>query len=280
LWLSRKAALRDDQSRAFIFGCGRSGTTILGDVLDTHQEITHYHEPVSRWAAVDPRTDLWRIFVPWRSASLLEDEDITPRSRRNFERLFPGKTKTILDKSPDHIYRLGYLAGLDPQAKFIHMVRDGRDVAQSIVPVAESSVPVVGGHRWNLWWGMDDAKWEFIVRVANARDYISHSVAEASTQAERGLCEWLICLNELRLHREVLGPRLLEIRYQDLVEDPELTLAKVVSFVGLEARASWLEGAAAMVSVPRSRQGDVVTERPELLLELDRARREHALPDI
>jgi hypothetical protein len=42
----------------FIIGCGRSGTTILGQVLSAHPEVYYLFEPYHLWAAIDPMTDV------------------------------------------------------------------------------------------------------------------------------------------------------------------------------------------------------------------------------
>jgi hypothetical protein len=277
LFCSRHPATEGVITRAFIMGCGRSGTSILGKVLSDHADVTYFFEPQGRWAMIDSRTDIWKMFFPWRSGSLLEGSDVDSRNTERFAKLFQADTRIILDKSPDHIFRIGFLLALDPCAKFVHIVRDGREVAQSIVPLAEQSFPILGRRRWNLWWGLEDAKWQFLRKVAKSRSYLSEAVDEAENDAERGLCEWLLSLNEIRLHRELLDHRLLEIRYDDLIRDTRYSLQRVAIFLEIEPSEQWLANAVAAISLPASRGDAPVTRSPELLKELARARADYEM---
>lgn len=54
----------------FIIGCGRSGTTILGTILEQHPSICYLLEPYHLWAAIDPRTDA----MPNRGVETLADQ--------------------------------------------------------------------------------------------------------------------------------------------------------------------------------------------------------------
>jgi hypothetical protein len=264
-------------ARAFIVGCGRSGTTILGSVMSDHVDVTYDYEPQGRWAMVDSRTDIWKKFYPWRSGSLLGVGDVDLRAKKRFARLFRSDTPIILDKSPDHVFRIGFLLGLEPRAKFIHIVRDGMEVAQSVASLAESSYPIFGRHRLNSWWGLDDAKWQFLCRVARSRSYLTKETTEARSDAERGLCEWLLSLNEIRIHRALLGDGLLEMRYEDFVGDTESSLERVASFLQLEPSKDWLASATAAVLPQGNRGSAPVIRSPELLRELARARSEYDL---
>ena len=42
-----------------ILGCGRSGTTILGQALAQHSEVTFLDEPRELWFRAYPATDIW-----------------------------------------------------------------------------------------------------------------------------------------------------------------------------------------------------------------------------
>jgi hypothetical protein len=106
LLFSRRATQCSVVSRAFIVGCGRSGTTILGRLLSQHLDVAYFYEPQGRWAMVDSRTDIWKKFYPWRSGSPLEADDVDLGARKRFARLFRGDESLILDKSPDHVFRL------------------------------------------------------------------------------------------------------------------------------------------------------------------------------
>jgi hypothetical protein len=266
-------------NRAFILGCGRSGTTVLGTVLGHHPAITYYFEPQARWAMVDPRTDIWNRFCPWRQGGLVGETTASLRASRRFTRIFPGVTARVLDKSPDGVFRLGFLLALDPDARFVHIVRDGAEAAQSIAKRAEESFPLLAGHTYNGWWGVDEGKWGFLCRVANTRGYLGKETAAASTEFERGLCEWLLALNEIGIYRDTLGDRLLEVKYSDLVSDPRTVLERVASFLEVDLDKEWLEKASSVVR-PQGTVGhkaEHASASAKMNEELERQRRAYEL---
>ncbi len=239
--------------RVFLLGCGRSGTSILGDLLATHPDVTYLYEPQGRWAMVDERTDLWHRYRLKTGGALLEAGDLNDRAIRRFQGMFRTRTSLLLDKSPEHAFRLGFLAALDPSARFIHIVRDGWRVAASIKSVAEQSYPIAGRYRYNLWWGLNDNKWRVLCDVAVERRYLDDEVDRVPDDRERGLCEWLLSVNEVEVHRGELGDRLLNLKYDELVSDPASQLARIARFLGLEPDGSWLERATEMIVVPETR---------------------------
>ena len=59
----------------------------------------------------------------------LDGNSVTDSTRRRFDRLFVSRTDHILvEKSPINALRIGFLEALTPEARFIHIVRDGVDV--------------------------------------------------------------------------------------------------------------------------------------------------------
>jgi hypothetical protein len=245
-------------------------------MLASHPEVTYLEEPKGPWSLVNPCTDIWRRFWPSDGGGLLDTSDVDARTVDRFNRLFQATTPVLIDKSPEHTFLVPFIVELDASARFVHIVRDGTAVAESIARKSQTSVRIVGSRRYNDWWGLDDAKWDFLRMVAARRGYLVREVAGAATDAERGLCEWLLSLNEVRIHRELLGDRLLEVRYCDLVADPKDVLVAIGDFLGLCPSPSWVAEAAAMVSAPEDRRVPC-TEDPVLLAELERAHLEWKL---
>ncbi|MFG1791135.1 sulfotransferase family protein [Nocardia sp. NPDC049149] len=97
------------------------------------------------------------------------------------------------------IARVDEFAAIWPRAHFVHIIRDGRDVAAS--------------HLNTVTWGYRD-----------------------SEAAARG---WLEVVERPR--RVAPVDRYLEIRYEDLVDDPKRTLARVLDFVGVAWRDEVLD---------------------------------------
>ncbi|HEY8544424.1 MAG TPA: sulfotransferase [Acidimicrobiales bacterium] len=138
----------------FVVGCRRSGTTLVRAMLHSHPLLAV--PPESRFlVALAP--DLNR---PWDPAHLVEEllehdgfarwglrrpvlrasfRDDPPRTyadamRRLYTLWAAAHDKPrVADKTPDHVLRIGAITALFPDARVVHVVRDGRDVAASFL---------------------------------------------------------------------------------------------------------------------------------------------------
>jgi Sulfotransferase family len=98
------------------------------------------------------------------------------------------------DKTPIHVLHVPLLAGGFPEARFVHLIRDGRDVACSYLE----------------------------------QSFGPGSVAEAAVR-------WKRAIRRGRSAGRDLGPaRYRELRYEELVEDPEGNLRDICGFLDLE----------------------------------------------
>ncbi|HEX2436605.1 MAG TPA: sulfotransferase [Solirubrobacterales bacterium] len=197
----------------FIVGVARSGTTLLRLMLDAHPEMaippeTHFIPKVIKACdrADDPHEAVFELLTAHRrwpdyglDANQLRErlDRIAPLSAGDALRAFyglyaekQGKPRWG-DKSPSYVRRMRRVASALPEAHFVHLVRDGRDVALSQVEVD---------------FGPD--------QIADAaRDWVE-GIEKAHRQARR-----------LRHY--------IEVRYEDLVTDPEPPLRLVCEFVRL-----------------------------------------------
>lgn len=116
----------------FIVGCQRSGTTMLRLVLDSHSRISC--GPETRFLA-----DMERIVTSdWRRLRRygLERDEWLRRIADFFAAIQTdyatgrGKVRWA-DKTPLYALHIPFLAELFPTAQFVHVIRDGRDVAVS-----------------------------------------------------------------------------------------------------------------------------------------------------
>ena len=239
-----------DQSRAiaFIVGCGRSGTTLLSRLLQFHPDAAVLIEPYERWAAVDPRTDVTHLFWQGEAQCFLEYEDCTDEMRARFARLFRPPARPggwLIEKSPINAMRLRYLDALAPEAKFIHIIRDGDEVSRSIVEHAQSdpNYHIAGRHDCNLWWGCGDSKWKSLLAGAKARNFLPATVGESVDDRTRGVCEWISSLEAADQARDALQGRFHEVRYEELTDNPAVVLEHIARFLGIEPGAAWLQKA-------------------------------------
>jgi hypothetical protein len=153
----------------FIVGSARSGTTLLRLILNAHPEVAV--PPESRFV-----TELWRgadevpvepllaaiaehnRFEAWdvpieavreelRGRSTASYADVITAPYRAYARL-NGKTWWG-DKTPRYVEHIPFLSSLLVNARFIHLIRDGRNVALSYADVPFGPKTVAGAAR--LW---------------------------------------------------------------------------------------------------------------------------------
>jgi len=225
----------------FVIGCGRSGTTLLGELLGAHPSIRYLHEPYDAWAAIDPETDALQVYSRGEHHCLLDGSRVTATVHRRFQALMsqpPGIT--LVEKSPHNTFRIGYLNVLAPEAKFVHIARDGIDVAHSIAKIALNETKIAFRPNLNWWWGLGHSKWHALAADGKAANYYAPEVPDLESHAQRGAYEWLVCQLEVDKWRERLGPRLVEVTYQSLTDDPATTLRAIAGAVGLSCPGEWL----------------------------------------
>jgi hypothetical protein len=221
----------------FIVGCARSGTTLLRRIVDAHPQVAI--TPETHWAPdyFEGRTGLTPdgLVTPQLIARLLEHAKFPKLGigREELEGLLgagepvpyarfvsgiydlygKGQGKALVgDKTPRYVRSIGTLHGLWPQAKFVHLIRDGRDVCLSAMN----------------WKG----------NVANLANLFStwgeHPVTTAALW-----WEWGVRLGQEGGQKP--GPGLYhELRYEALVARPEQECARLCAFLGLPYDAAML----------------------------------------
>jgi hypothetical protein len=96
----------------------------------------------------------------------------------------------------------------------------------------------------NNWWGVGDTKWAALAQDGIAASYYPGEVSQLATDAQRGAYEWLLSVREVNAWRARLGTRLIELRLDDLVNDPGRTAKSVIDGLGLSlATEEWLDQA-------------------------------------
>lgn len=262
LSLKRDVAAPMDFPIAFVHGCGRSGTTILGRVLQSHPGIHYLFEPYHAWAVVDPNTDMLRLYTDGRGATIMRGEEVTEETRERFRRVILSEgvrsgRGLLVEKTPINALRLGYLEILAPHARHVHIVRDGVDVVRSIDRLASANAYAIAGKpTLNRWWGVGGWKWEALARDGAAAGYYPDEVPSLRTHRERGAYEWLVTMHEIDRYRQRLGDRLLELTYEDLTGRSRPTLVRVCEHLALDAPAAWLGQADGALDEARRNPGD------------------------
>ena len=138
----------------FVVGMARSGTTLLRMMLDAHSELAI--PPETQWTpalkafnqgGVESAIETMVRDEEWESFKLPAEEfarrlrDAHPENFGDILRLFyefyaerRGKQRWG-DKTPYYSFVMRVIQRHLPEASFVHIVRDGRDVALSMVPL-------------------------------------------------------------------------------------------------------------------------------------------------
>jgi hypothetical protein len=206
-----------------VVGVPRSGTTLLRLMLDAHPEIAI---PPETGFLLSPRiigaagnrdlcaqllTEFPEGAPAWNdygveAAEFLDAVRALPADARlpDVLRLFYAmyarrhrKTRSG-DKTPNYVSAMPAVSSILPEAHFVHIVRDGRDVALS----------------WSKTWFAPSRSLPELVRRWSATIRAARAAAPAV--------------------------RYLEVRYDDLVEKPELVLREICAFIGLGFTAEML----------------------------------------
>ena len=186
-------------------GCGRSGTTLLRMMLDSHPRICCGPESsLFRRRAVDTRWLADRF--GFRHDEVRAIHDAAP-SRPAFIEGFAalcmrkaGKARWA-EKTPRNISRIAEIFRWFPAARFVHVLRDGRDVACSLRTHPRHKV--VDGKL------VPTGAWKPIAGCAR---------------------RWV---RDIESSRPWWGdPRFMTVRYEDLVLDPRPSLERLMAFLG------------------------------------------------
>jgi hypothetical protein len=203
-----------------VLGVRRSGTTLLRVMLDRNAELavpdeSYFVPQLARRhrGRVDPAAfvdDLRRLptLVEWELspdavAALLHRGMTTGEAiAAVFEAYAGERGKTRWgDKTPLYMQYLPLLERLFPTARYVHLIRDGRDAAVSFLAVPEGIMTAGWGHP---------------------RDAAGFA------------CQWVTEIGAGRALGARVGPeRYLELRYEALVADPAAELRHVCAFAVL-----------------------------------------------
>lgn len=106
-------------------GSPRSGTTFLGECLEAVPELSYHYEPLlTQWLARE------RGRLGWSPA---RERAVYRGTYRWLLRAHGEGDLRFAEKTPRNSFSVSLLAELFPDASFVHIVRDGRDVALSLL---------------------------------------------------------------------------------------------------------------------------------------------------
>jgi len=202
----------------FVFGCPRSGTSLLSRMLHWHPRLavpyeshvlTQFTDLVPSYRRLGRREGIERLVGDILSTHDFRYWDPVPDRRAITAEVEELDIVEILssivgvwarqigkerwgEKTPGHLFHWDRIQGRYPDAKIVHIVRDPRDVALSWIKV----------------------------RFGVKTFYMAAS-------------RWRLYLEEVSRVKELVGPRRLhEVKYEDLLENPESELRTICEFLG------------------------------------------------
>ncbi|MCC6661312.1 MAG: sulfotransferase [Phycisphaerales bacterium] len=237
----------------FILGCGRSGTTVLGQMLSKHRDVTYLNDQFSLWADAAPEYDICGkapLPGPGKPAPVaLDARDAGPVRERVLAALEQRRAgrRVLIEKLAVNNFRIPFLLALAPDAYLISIVRHGVEVAASIEQRALRS----------KWYGPNDRKWECLSEHARRAGY-GALLPLCTSFFYRGLLEWRMSVDAAFASLSTLcPPRLIEVRYEDLVENPVSVCGRLEKFLGIMERPVMREFAATRIA----RRSEPASER-------------------
>ena len=240
----------------FLIGTGRSGTTLAYDLLSHHPDLAWFSNLTSFFPR-HPRLaklSVWlnsplSVLMPAKIKSLLGPseawsiwrmcyggfpqpfrplarEDVTNRARSRIRKAVEAHLR--YQNKPRFLTkytgwsRVGFIDAVFPDALFIHVLRDGRAVANSLMNV----------DFWHGWGGPEGWRGGALPEKFE-KEWMSANRSFVVLVA----IQWKILIRELQKSREIVGDgRFLEIKYEDIVREPAATLKQVTEFCELGER--------------------------------------------
>ena len=230
-------------------GNSRSGTTLLGRVIGRHRQVHCFHElhffdqlyvPAQLDKPLDSDAAIalaGRLLAAHRQGYFKRDQ--WAAERETAEQIVSGQTATgltpkgiyravlsfeaarlgkviVCDETPQNVLYLDEILGLFPEARAVHIVRDPRSVLLS------------QKHKWRrrALGGSSIPLREAVRSWINYHPITIGRIWSASVSGAR---------------KAKQQDRILHLRYEDLTEMPEATVAKICNFLDLDYQTTMLD---------------------------------------
>jgi len=268
----------------FVIGAGRSGSTALHRILIQHPNVAWLSGLCSKYPSRPERNrlflqaidypligsyltrrikawevyDFWETYcrgfaIPYRD---LLAEDVTPYTKKSviqvMEKMLTSRRNRLCIKITGWP-RIGFLREIFPDARFVHILRDGRAVANSNIQV----------DFWDGWQG--PTRWKFGDLTPEEQEaWKRHN---ESFVALAGI-EWNRLMAATIKASQPLGPEaFLEVKYEDACADPVAAFRKIAGFCELPWSAEFERSVqdSALQSQNTKWQRDLTPEQQRIL---------------
>jgi omega-hydroxy-beta-dihydromenaquinone-9 sulfotransferase len=268
----------------FIIGAGRSGSTAVHEILACHPNVAwlsafglrYPDSPALNRALLNAldwpilgrymrrRFKPWECFRYWehystgfrRSCRDLTAHDASQKSHDVVQKALGKlvtKHRTRLMLKATGWPRIGYLATMFPDARFVHVLRDGRSVANSLLSV-----------DWWLGW-QGPQNWRYGELDPHYLDEWKRH--DRSFVALAGI-QWKIIMDAIEEGRgQVNAANIFELRYEELCAEPVRAMREVALFAGLEWTSAFerLVASQSLVSMNHRWRNELTAEQQRIL---------------
>lgn len=225
----------------FIVGMGRSGSTILGKILSLHPDIGFLNESKAVWYTIDPQCDIVGHFQTGDAKYHLTAEDAGLMQQQTARKLFyfyAGLTRSrrILDKNPEIVYRLSFVKTIFPDAKFILLVRNGWDTIYSVAHWWQQAENMVNPQN-EAWWGVKRRKWQFMMKELISTEPLlapyETVLRTLSREEDMAAVEWILAMQEGWRILQQFPTSVCRLHYEALASHPYKSLKELSCFCDL-----------------------------------------------
>ena len=212
---------KSDRQRVFLVGTARSGTTLLQSILASHPQITSFPETHFFRGTIPKISFLrWIKFYGENEQNFIKDY-LHRIDRTDLNHLVPSPTlftkkwingiidlidalptnpeSTIwVEKTPMHLYFVSLIDKVRSDTKFIHIMRDGKDVVASLFETSRNNPESFGGEQ----------------------------------SIQKCILRWKI---DVQIHKKHVGKNNhFFIFYRDIIKEPKIALEKLCQFLGID----------------------------------------------
>jgi hypothetical protein len=230
---------RDVRTFCLFIGHNKSGTSLLGSLLDAHPEIILADEvgALNYLLAGFKREQIFHLLVKGSRREEIKGR-VTARRLVPYSYKVPGQ------------YQGRYIR--------LRVIGDGK---------AGSTTQLFGlnpGALKRLQVEMDGLNLRFIQTIRNPFDPISVMMVRGKRTFENSIGHYFTSCEMLSKLREQIGPEnLISVRYEEFVRDPEDHLERLAAFLGVDALQDWICACASILRAEPDVQRNMVHWQPE-----------------
>ncbi|MDJ0508692.1 MAG: sulfotransferase [Crocosphaera sp.] len=237
----------------FIIGCGRSGTTLLFQLLQFHPQLS----PTKGYPDGEDHLN-WLEYGNCRLSGFghpdvgegttgiseclhMNRDDVTPEivqrmsSYYYYEVLQEDPHKRVLTKCPHLSNKLDYVLGIFPEAKFIHIIRD-------CLPVVASWMKVIDQFYPHLLVYLPETEYPCFSIISDKNSPEAQSILNQQSRIyytgsdpEMFVNYWCEVNRNIPRQLPQKDDQLLTIKYEDLIVEPLSILNQICDFCELES---------------------------------------------